>query len=81
MTPTSRRNGYSFKEGLTMLAAKAIGIDPELAAEAGENAKAAINAIRKAHKARSRADRAAFVSDAQAELKSINPSKHPNSVP
>jgi hypothetical protein len=35
MPHTQRRNSYTFKEGLTMMAAKAIGIDPDLAVDAG----------------------------------------------
>jgi hypothetical protein len=71
-----RRSGYSFKEGLTMMAAKATGIDPYLAAEAGENARAALNAMRNAAKAKSPKDRAGFIRDAQNELRAISPARH-----
>jgi hypothetical protein len=71
-----RRNGYSFKEGLTMMAAKAVGIDPYLAAEAGENAKAALNAIRNAAKTKNTKDRAGYIREVQSELRSISPGKH-----
>jgi hypothetical protein len=55
MRPT--RNSYTFKEGLTMMAAKAVGIDPELAVNAGENARATINALRHAAKAKKKRQR------------------------
>lgn len=77
---TASRNSFTFKEGLTMMAAKAVGIDPDLAVAAGEGAKATINAIRNAAKARTPKDRANYIRDAQRELKSISPAKHPKLV-
>ncbi len=74
------RNAYTFKEGLTMLAAKAVGIDPYLAAEAGENARAAINAIRNAAKTKQPKDRAEYIREAQSELRTISAAKHPKLV-
>lgn len=80
MTQTNRRNSYTFKEGLTMMAAKAVGIDPYLAAEAGEGAKAAINAIRHAAQTKNPKDRAVLIQQAQTELRSINAAQHPKVV-
>ncbi len=74
------RNAYTFKESLTMMAAKAVGIDPYLAAEAGENARAAINAIRNATKTKQPKDRAGYIREAQSELRTISAAKHPKLV-
>jgi GH24 family phage-related lysozyme (muramidase) len=74
------RNSYTFKEGLTMMAAKAIGVDPYLAAEGGENARAAINAIRNAAKTKQSKDRAEYVREAQNELRAISAAQHPKLV-
>ena len=74
------RNSYTFKEGLTMMAAKAVGIDPYLAAEAGENARAAINAIRNAAKTKQPKDRAGYIREAQSELRTISAAQHPKLV-
>jgi hypothetical protein len=74
------RNSYTFKEGLTMMAAKAVGIDPYLAAEAGENARAAINAIRNAAKTKQPKDRAGYIREAQNELRTISAAQHPKLV-
>jgi hypothetical protein len=74
------RNSYTFKEGLTMMAAKAIGIDPYMAAEAGENARAAINAIRNAAKTKQPKDRAEYIREAQNELRTISAAQHPKLV-
>jgi hypothetical protein len=43
-----RKHGYSYREGLTMMAANAVGIDPYLAAEAGEDATPSLRALRHA---------------------------------
>jgi|GEM_PF-5907422 len=72
----SVRRSYTFKEGLTMMAAKAVGVDPDLAAEAGENARAAINAIRNALNQKEAKARSAHIRDAQYEISLISPSKH-----
>lgn len=80
MTQVHKRANYSFKEGLTMMAAKAVGIDPFLAAEAGEGAKAAINAIRHATKIKNAKEREALIRQAQTELRNINAAKHPQVV-
>jgi hypothetical protein len=80
MTTTAKRNAYTFKEGLTMMAAKSVGIDPYLAAEAGEGAKSAINAIRHAAKTKNPQDRAALIRQAQVELRTINAARHPKVV-
>jgi hypothetical protein len=74
------RNSYTFKEGLTMMAAKAVGIDPYMAAEAGENARAAINAIRNAAKTKHPKDRAEYIREAQNELRTISAAQHPKLV-
>jgi|GEM_PF-4248699 len=78
--PATQRTSYSFKDGLTMMAAKAVGIDPYMAAEAGENARAALNAIRNAQKTKHANDRAGYVREAQAELRAISPQQHPQLV-
>ncbi|MDX2142991.1 MAG: lysozyme [Rhodospirillaceae bacterium] len=75
-----RRNSYTFREGLAMMAAKAVGIDPDLAVEAGDKANAAMNFIRNAMKANSPKARAEHVTQAQQALRSISPSKHPELV-
>ena len=62
------------------MAAKAVGIDPYLAAEGGENARAAINAIRNAAKTKTAKDRAGFIREAQAEVRSISAAQHPKLV-
>ena len=62
-----QRNSYTFKEGLTLMAAKAVGIDPDLAVNAGDEARAAINAIRHAAKAKNAKDKAALIREAQKE--------------
>jgi hypothetical protein len=36
---TSTCSGVSFEEGLTLMAAKSLGVDPELALAAGQPAK------------------------------------------
>ncbi len=74
------RNAYTFKEGLTMMAAKAVGVDPYLAAEAGENARVAINAIRNAAKTKTPKDRAGYIREAQNELRAISAAQHPKLV-
>jgi hypothetical protein len=74
------RNSYTFKEGLTMMAAKAVGIDPYLAAEAGENARAAINAIRNAAKTKQPKDRAEYIREAHNEMRTISAALHPKLV-
>ncbi|MDX2143002.1 MAG: hypothetical protein SFV19_06585 [Rhodospirillaceae bacterium] len=73
------RNSYTFREGLTMMAAKALGIDPDLAVEAGESATAVINLIRHAAKLRG-PGRDAALRDAERELRRINPRQHPELV-
>jgi hypothetical protein len=76
MTHSPDCKNYTFKDGLASMAAKAVGIDPDLAVAAGEGARAAINALRKAMRAKNITDRTEFIRDAQAELKSINPLTH-----
>lgn len=75
-----QRNSYTFKEGLTLMAAKAVGIDPDLAVNAGDSARSAINALRHAAKAKNAKDKAALIREAQKELQSISAAKHPKLV-
>jgi hypothetical protein len=77
---TSPRTSYTFREGLAMMAAKDCGIDPELAAEAGDGATAVLNAIRRARKARTPAQKAEHVRAAQDHLRSLSPRRHPELV-
>ncbi|MDX2143014.1 MAG: hypothetical protein SFV19_06645 [Rhodospirillaceae bacterium] len=79
MTP-AKRTSYTFREGLTMMAAKDCGIDPELTAEAGDTATAVLNAIRRARKAKTPAQKAEHVRAAQDELRRISPRQHPELV-
>ncbi|MCB2107506.1 MAG: hypothetical protein KDE14_07390 [Rhodobacteraceae bacterium] len=60
-----------------MMAAQAVGIDPYLAAEAGDDAKNALTLLRKARAAKDRATRAELIRDAQNELKYVDANKHP----
>jgi len=72
----THRTGVSFKDGLTMMAAKAVGVDPELAAAAGDQARTVINLVRHAARARSATDKARLIREAQEELRRIDPARH-----
>ncbi|MDX2143007.1 MAG: hypothetical protein SFV19_06610 [Rhodospirillaceae bacterium] len=77
---TTPRTSYTFREGLTIMAAKAAGIDPDLAVEAGDSATAVLNPIRNAMKAKSPKAMAQHVTQAQQALRSISPRQHPQLV-
>ena len=62
------------------MAARGCGIDPYVAAEAGESARSVLNALRNAATAKSHADRADYISEAQAELGNISAAKHPKLI-
>ncbi|MBL8628007.1 MAG: hypothetical protein JNM81_00150 [Rhodospirillaceae bacterium] len=72
---TDRKRAYSFKEGLTMLAAKDVGVDPYLAVEAGEDVRSILAALRRAKTAKG-AEKAKHIATAQAELRKLNPKEH-----
>ncbi|MDX2143008.1 MAG: hypothetical protein SFV19_06615 [Rhodospirillaceae bacterium] len=76
----AKRTSHTFREGLTIMAAKAAGIDPDLAVEAGDNATVALNPIRNAMKAKSPKARAEHVTQAQQALRSISPRQDPELV-
>ncbi|MDX2143000.1 MAG: hypothetical protein SFV19_06575 [Rhodospirillaceae bacterium] len=62
-----------------MMAAKALGIDPDLAVEAGDSATAVMNLIRHAVKLRG-PGRDAALRDAERELGRISPRQHPELI-
>jgi hypothetical protein len=72
---SDRKKTYSFKEGLAMLAAKDVGIDPYLAAEAGEDARVILAALRRAKTAKG-PEKAKHIAAAQTELRKLNPQQH-----
>ncbi|MDX2143010.1 MAG: hypothetical protein SFV19_06625 [Rhodospirillaceae bacterium] len=72
---TGPRSSYTFREGLTAMAANAVGVDPDLAIDAGENATSVLNSIRRAAKDRG-PNRAHAVRDAQHQLRRISAYKH-----
>lgn len=71
----SPRRAYSFKEGLAMMAAKECGVDPYLAAEGGDDARAVLASIRKA-KAAKGPEKAKHIKAAQTELRNLSPKRH-----
>jgi hypothetical protein len=76
MKETSMPNrSYSFKEGLTMMAAKDVGIDPHLAAEAGEDARSILAALRRAKTAKG-PEKSKHIAAAQTELRKLSPKQH-----
>jgi hypothetical protein len=74
MSQNTKRS-YSFKEGLAMMAAKDVGIDPYLAADAGEDARSILAALRRAKTAKG-AEKAKHISAAQTELRKLSPQQH-----
>jgi GH24 family phage-related lysozyme (muramidase) len=77
MNGSKQKKSYSFKDGLTMLAAKAVGIDPDLAVDAGDTARAAINLLRHASRTKQGKDRDNLIRQAQAEMKTLSAARHP----
>jgi hypothetical protein len=69
------KRSYSFKEGLAMMAVKDIGVDPYLAAEAGEDARSIIAALRRAKTAKGQ-EKAKHIAAAQTELRKLSPQQH-----
>jgi hypothetical protein len=69
------KRAYSFKEGLAMMAAKEVGIDPYLAADAGEDVRSVLAALRRAKTAKG-AEKAKHIAAAQTELRKLNPQQH-----
>jgi hypothetical protein len=74
MSQNTKRS-YSFKEGLAMMAAKEVGIDPYLAADAGEDARSILAALRRAKSAKG-AEKSKHIAAAQTELRKLNPKQH-----
>ncbi|MCB2106625.1 MAG: hypothetical protein KDE14_02940 [Rhodobacteraceae bacterium] len=74
---TSRKSGLTFRQGLTAMAAQAVGIDPDLAAAAGDDAYNALKLIRKARTVKDPKVRAEFIADARRELKYVDANRHP----
>jgi hypothetical protein len=74
--PEPRKHGYTFREGLTMMAANGAGIDPYLAAEAGEDAKLSLRALRHALSLPAGPERREALATAARELRNIDPSQH-----
>jgi hypothetical protein len=66
---------YSFQEGLTAMAAKAVGIDPDLAIGAGDDARAVISSLRAAANSQA-STRQKHLADTQRLLAKINPKTH-----
>ncbi|MBL8630723.1 MAG: hypothetical protein JNM81_13890, partial [Rhodospirillaceae bacterium] len=73
--PQNLKRAYSFKEGLAMMAAKDVGIDPYLAAEGGEDARSILAALRRAKTAKG-ADKVKHIAAAQTELRKLDPQQH-----
>jgi hypothetical protein len=71
----TNKRAYSFKEGLTMMAAKEVGIDPYLAADAGEDARGILAALRRATTAKG-PEKSKHIAAAQTELRKLNPKQH-----
>ncbi len=69
------KRAYSFKEGLAMMAAKDVGVDPYLAAEAGEDARSILAALRRAKTAKG-TEKTKHIAAAQTELRKLNPKQH-----
>ena len=63
-----------------MMAAQAVGIDPYLAAEAGDDPKNSLNLLRKARATKDLKLRAELIRDAQNELKYVDATAHPELV-
>ncbi len=72
---SDRKRAYSFKEGLAMMAAKTVGIDPYLAADAGEDARSVLAALRRAKDAKGPV-KAKHIAAAQSELRKLSPKQH-----
>jgi lysozyme len=70
-----RKRAYTFKEGLAMMAAKDVGVDPYLAADAGEDARSILAALRHAKTAKG-PEKAKHIAAAQTELRKLNPRQH-----
>ncbi len=70
-----QKRSYTFKEGLAMMAAKEVGIDPYLAAEAGDDARSVLAALRRA-KTTKGAEKAKHITTAQTDLRKLNPKQH-----
>ncbi|MDX2142555.1 MAG: hypothetical protein SFV19_04310 [Rhodospirillaceae bacterium] len=70
------KHGYSFREGLTMMAANGSGIDPYLAAEAGEDATLSLRALRHALTLPAGPERREALATAARELRNIDPGRH-----
>jgi hypothetical protein len=75
MKSPSNMRAYSFKEGLAMMAAKEVGVDPYLAADAGEDARVVLATLRRAKTAKGH-DKAKHIAAAQTELRKLNPKQH-----
>jgi hypothetical protein len=75
MKSPSNTRAYSFKEGLAMMAAKEVGVDPYLAADAGEDARVVLATLRQAKTAKGH-DKAKHIAAAQTELRKLNPKQH-----
>ncbi len=74
MSQNSKR-AYSFKEGLAMMVAKDVGIDPYLAADTGEDARSILAALRHAKTAKG-PEKTKHIAVAQSELRKLNPKHH-----
>lgn len=73
------KRAYSFREGLAMLAAKDVGIDPYLAAEAGEDVRSVLAALRRAKTANA-PEKDKHIAVAQTELRKLNPKQQGNLI-
>ncbi|MDX2221188.1 MAG: hypothetical protein SFV21_00480, partial [Rhodospirillaceae bacterium] len=71
------RHGYSFREGLAMMAAQRAGIDPELAGEAGDEVRDLASLIARAANARDAETRTSALQEARAELARFDAARHP----
>jgi hypothetical protein len=71
-----RKHGYSYLEGLTMMAANAVGIDPYLAAEAGEDATPSLRALRHALSLPPGPEQQNALAAAAREMGSIDSTRH-----
>jgi hypothetical protein len=69
-------NGYTLSEGLTRLAAQDLGLDPDLAAAVGDDARAALNLLRRARDASDSDTQASLLDSVAHELRTVDPRRH-----
>ncbi len=72
----SRKDGFSLREGVTAMMAKAAGIEPDLALRGGSAATRVLGHISDAFEAGNESAKSAALQKAQQKLQAIDPRKH-----